>query len=86
MRVGIIDLEAIVQQAVDRATDRVVGRLEELVSRAAESGDLLDIEQAAAVLKTTPAALYRRVSRGTIAVVRNGGRVRFRRSDLTRAR
>ena len=48
-----------------------------------ERSQLLDVREAAALLKISPGSLYHWLSQGRIPVVRLGPRcVRFRRSDL----
>lgn len=50
--------------------------------RSVLDGELLDVRQAAELLRMTPQAVYKAASRGTIPSTRLGGRLRFRRSEL----
>ncbi len=64
---------------LDRLADRVVARIH------ADRGDeLVRVGEAARLLGTTPAGIYARVKRGSLAAVRAGGgrSLRFRRADL----
>lgn len=80
-----IDVVAAVKEALRESDVRDQIRaivLEVSPPPANDVDDLLDARAAAAYLGMTPAALRMAVYRGTIACVRVGRRLRFRRSEL----
>lgn len=76
-------LDALLDEFVDRVADRVARRLEPRYSRP-ENGELLNVLEAAAVLRCKPQRVYDLRSAGRLPQTTEGGRAVVRRSDLER--
>ncbi len=75
-------LDAILDEFVERVAERVARRLESRQPRS--DGELLSVQEAAAVLRCKPQRIYDLRSAGRLPRTVEGGRAVVRRADLER--
>ncbi len=81
-------LDAALASAVADAMRPLIDEIRALRAEVAQlrrngADDLLTVEQAAKLLDCSPAALRKKIARGSVPAVRSGRSVRLRRCDLT---
>ena len=78
-------LEEVVEMLAERTAEILLQKmkLDQGAFGAVDMGaEMMDVMQAAEYLRLSSSTLYKLSSRGKLAVVKLGGRVRFRRADL----